>query len=209
MFDLARRSGTLTPTHPTSSPGDGSPPLDVGPELAWMQALGVEVRSLPEVGAAPPAGPSGPDLNRPVLYLLDEDVPAPRCTELEDWVRRPLDPAELRARAERLLAMARRREQVRTRSASAQLRLHDDDIVRMGDLAVVLSRQEAMLLRALLDSLGLVVTRDALVDAAWGDRPPHDPRALDNRIRALRLRLDGLPLDIHTIRGRGFMAEAL
>ena len=96
---------------------------------------------------------------------------------------------------------------MRARSASANLELGDDDVLHVRDELVLLSPQEAVLLRTLLAALGLVVGRDELVAAAWGDELPHDPRALDNRIRALRLRLDGVGLAIHTIRGRGFMVE--
>ncbi len=85
--------------------------------------------------------------------------------------------------------------------------MDDHDVLRVGDQIVILSPQEARLIGALIDALGHLVVREQLMSAIWPDAAPDDPRALDNRLKALRARLEGLPLRIHTVRGRGLLLE--
>lgn len=162
-----------------------------------MVGLGIDPRRWPSRGGPAPAGPA---LDHPVLYLVDPGCPPPACGELEDWIRYPLDRDELVARSNRLV------ERGRERGANL-VHLDDDDVLRVGDRLAILSRQEARLVRALLGACGHVVVRDELVLAVWPDGAPTDPRALDNRLRSVRERLAGLPLRIHTVRGRGLLLE--
>lgn len=170
-----------------------------GRRLASLHSRGVDLRPWP-----PPSddsrseGPAGPE--HPVLHLVAPDAKPPRCTPFEDWVREPCDDAELAARVDRLA--------LRVLAHQAETAVVDDDgVLRLGDHLVVLSRQEARLARVLLAHRGEVVGRDDLHRAVWGDDQPDDPRALDNRVKALRVRLEGLPLEIHTVRGRGMLLD--
>ena len=45
--------------------------------------------------------------------------------------------------------------------------------------------------------------------AVWPQEPPDDPRALDNRVKAVRKRIEGTGLRIHTVRGRGLLLERM
>lgn len=176
--------------------------------LSWVASRGVEVRPwpppAPDHAAAlvdgAPAFRGSSEPSHPVLYLVEPGMEPPICHDLEDWVRIPLDLSELTARADRLVAWSRDLGAVYTR-------IDEDDLLRIGDAMVVLSPLEARLMRTLIDSMGMLVLREDLVAAVWPDGPPCDPRALDNRIKAVRARIKGLPLCIHTVHGRGLVLE--
>jgi hypothetical protein len=166
--------------------------------MSWISTRGVETRNWPACGTLPYVGP--PD--HPILYLVEPGVEPPLCTELEDWARLPIQVDEVIARADRLIA--------RSRSAGTMFtRVDDDDVLRVGDDIVVLSLLEARLMRTLIDNLGSLVGRQALVEAIWLQGPPDDPRALDNRVKAVRKRIEGTGLRIHTVRGRGLLLERM
>jgi hypothetical protein len=135
----------------------------------------------------------------PCITLLEEhELPPDEWSPLEDWVRLPVDSVELVARAETLSR--------RARAARASFGL-EDGVLEFGEERVILSVLESRLVGALVGSLGRVVDRPTLVEAAWPEGPPGDSRALDCRIKLLRRRLASHPLDIHTIRGRGYLAQ--
>lgn len=166
--------------------------------LSWIATRGVELRPWNHTTITVPPDP----VDHPVLYLVEPGVEPPRCHECEDWIRLPLDVAELTARADRLIAWSRD-------AGALYTRVDDDDVLRVGDDMVVLSELEARLVRTLIDSMGMLVLRADLVEAVWPDGPPSDPRALDNRVKSVRARLAGLPLRIHTIHGRGLILERM
>lgn len=168
--------------------------------LASIHFRGIDLRPWPSADGHPERSDDPPGPDRPVLHLVGPGATPPWCSELEDWVRLPCDDAELAARVDRLALRV-----VAHQAAGAVV--DDDGVLRLGDHLVVLSVQEARLARVLLARRGEVVPRDALHDAIWGDDPPDDPRALDNRVKALRVRLQGLPIEIHTVRGRGMLLD--
>lgn len=167
----------------------------VGPELAWLVERGLAIR-LPD---DPPAG-EGRD-GRPVLHVLARSAAPPPCSALEDWIRIPIDRDDLVVRADRLLARARAR-----RAPSVAV---VDGVLRSAGAVEVLSPQEERLIGALLAKPDQLVSREELVAAIWPDGAPSDPRALDNRVKTLRRRLDRFPLRLHTVRGRGLLIELL
>jgi len=174
--------------------------------LSWISTRGIEIRSWPpptpdhvvDFTSVPPADPA--DRVQPVLYLVEPGMEPPICRDLEDWVRIPIDVGELTARGDRLIAWSRDLGAVFTR-------IDDDDLLWVGDEMVVLSPLEARLMRVLIGSMGMLVLREDLMDAVWPDGPPSDPRALDNRVKAVRARISGLPLCVHTVHGRGLVLE--
>jgi DNA-binding response OmpR family regulator len=111
-----------------------------------------------------------------------------------------VDREELVVRAERLLARA-------NPPAAPAIEVDADGVVRCGDRIAILGPQEAVLLRILVATGGALVARSRLVEQLWPGGAPHDPRALDNRVKVLRQHLRSLPVRIHTVRGRGFLLE--
>ena len=177
----------LTITRPTTDP--------FADALAWISSRGVEVVHCTAARFTPISS------DRPVLYLIDADAPPPATWgELEDWVRLPADPGELYHRADRLISRA-------AGTTTSGVRIDQDDVLRSGGQLVPLTPVEARLVELLLDNVGELVARDTLESWLWPDGLPPDGRALDNRVKRLRHRLDGLPVHIHTVRGRGFLLE--
>lgn len=167
-------------------------------ELEWA----LRVLSLRGVAVVRWSGGRRPTVDpaQPALYLLAPGVEAPSCGELHDWVRTPVGAQEVRDRGARLLA--------RLRPDPVVLPTVDEDgVLRAGDVVIVLGAQEAAIVRVLLASPGRVVSRADVAAAVWPDGAPTDPRALDDRVKVVRRHLAGLPLRIHTLRGRGLLLE--
>lgn len=86
--------------------------------------------------------------------------------------------------------------------------IDDFGVLRHAGSWVALSDRRETIMRALLAARGRAVTRHELASATWpdGGRSAH---ALDVHIHRLRPALAGLGLTIRTLRGRGFVLEAL
>jgi len=82
----------------------------------------------------------------------------------------------------------------------------DDGLLRRRDEWVALSPIEARLARAFLDHRGQLLGRKALGNAGWPDGVPN-ARSVDSRIKTLRRRVGPFGLRIHTVRGRGYLAD--
>ena len=177
----------LTITRPTTDP--------FADALTWISSRGVEVVHCTADSFTPISS------DQPVLYLLGPDMAPPASWgELEDWVRLPADPGELYHRADRLISRAERQ-------TNSGVRIDQDDVLRTGSQLVPLTPVEARLVELLLENVGQLVPRDTLETWLWPDGLPPDGRALDNRVKRLRHRLGGVPMHIHTVRGRGFLLE--
>lgn len=140
------------------------------------------------------------DTSQPILYLVEAGTTPPHTWGvLEDWVRLPADAGEIYDRVERLL--------LRLDGARCATEVDDDGVLRAGDALVPLSPMEGNLMGALLETPNAMVSRHDLEARLWPNGCPSDPRAIDNRIKVLRRSITGLPMRIHTVRGRGFMLE--
>lgn len=141
------------------------------------------------------------DESRPRLLLLDPDVDPPTSWDvLEDWVRMPADPAEIEARIGTLMR--------RVPSSRPAPLLDADGVLRVGSRWVALPPVEARIVAALLARPDAVVSRERLLDAGWPDGQPAgstNGQILDGRIKLLRRRLVEVELEIHTVRGVGFV----
>jgi hypothetical protein len=132
------------------------------------------------------------------LLLVEQDVEPPTGIGVdEDWVRLPADERELWTRAERLGRLSA--------ALDRELPVLHARVLTHGTGTVVLSKSEAVAIRLLLDSIGVVVTRQTLDDALWPDGAPSSGRALDALIERLRRRLVGLHLCIRSVRNKGFL----
>lgn len=181
----------LTQARPTSDP--------ITRALAWIATRGIDVVPWRTDHFAPDHDAA----DHPVLYLVpDGALPPPSWGPLEDWVRLPTDSGELYDRAERLLNRA-------AEAGSSLTEVDDDDVLRVGPHLVPLSPLESILIRSLMEQVGCIVARDEIEARLWPEGLPADDRALDNRVKRLRQRIAGLPLRIHTVRGRGFLLERL
>jgi hypothetical protein len=136
------------------------------------------------------------------LLVVEGGAPAPVCDDVrEDWVRAPVSEADLRARVAMLRAKAETQ------------RLPQVDpygILRFGDRSVSVSPTETDLLECLIRGFGSLVPRKMLLDCL-PDRPDGGTsrNALDLHIMRLRRRIRPVRLAIRTVRGRGYLLEAM
>lgn len=121
-------------------------------------------------------------------------------TEIDDFVLRPVDPEEVRAR----LRMARRRRPD-TPARGAPFIDPAAREVRWGDQVVALTARELALIQCLRLHEGAVLSREDLILGAWGHGYRGSARTVDTHISRLRIKLTGL-LRVDTIRTRGYRA---
>ena len=137
-------------------------------------------------------------LAQPRLLLITPDVDPPTCPDvLEDWVRTPVDPRDLEARVSALELRAAR---------ALPPRLDANSCLHAGSRWVALTPIESRLVKLLLERFGLVVSRGALVGAAWPKRKPTNNQ-LDLHMMRLRRRLEPLGLALRTVRARGYSLD--
>jgi two-component system alkaline phosphatase synthesis response regulator PhoP len=146
----------------------------------------------------------------PIILLTARAEEAEKVLGLElgadDYVTKPFSPRELRARIKAAL-----------RRAAPP----DEDIFRFGDVEIDFARCEARragkpvdlsalefkLLTAFVRSRGRVLTRDQLMDAAWGPDVSLNDRVVDNHIVGLRRKLEPSPAEPRhfiNVRGMGY-----
>jgi DNA-binding response OmpR family regulator len=134
---------------------------------------------------------------QPRLLLVRADVDPPvNEDDLEDWVRTPADPIEVHARVAVL----------KTRAARIGPTLDDSGRLNAGSRWVDLSPIEYRLVGVLLENFGTLVTRDALIHAAWSDARPSENQ-LGVHILRLRRRLDPAGLRLRTVRRHGYLLD--
>ncbi|MGH3549119.1 MAG: winged helix-turn-helix domain-containing protein [Pseudonocardiaceae bacterium] len=95
------------------------------------------------------------------------------------------------------------------RIGDVELQLDGHRLVVRGS-PVHLAHKEFVILRQLMDNAGRVVTRDALLDNAWGPDRGDVRNYLEVHIRRLRMKIDGdagRPSRIRTVRGIGYVFD--
>ena len=153
----------------------------------------------------------------PVLVLSARGTARDRVEGLEegadDYVPKPFSPAELVLRVRRLLRAPTRaaapppRPALRADGLTVDLDRHQ---VTVDGQPVALTRVELLLLVALLEAEGRVLTRDQLLDAVHGrDEAFVLDRTVDVHVRRLRRKLGDdpqAPRFVATVRGVGYRA---
>ena len=143
---------------------------------------------------------------RSILMLTAMDDPQSTVEGLsdgaDDYIGKPFDLEVLAARAH---ALVRRNE----RRTPAELTCGDlrlDPARRAawrGQAPLELTAREFMILEALMRAPGAVVSREEILEQAWGEREDPMSNTIDVLISRLRQKL-GTPSRIETIRGAGY-----
>ena len=149
-------------------------------------------------------------LRTPIIMLTARAQDAEKVLGLElgadDYMTKPFNPMELRARVKAVLR--------RTKGESIpSYRFGDVDVdfrrceARRGGVSVDLSTIEFKLLTAFIEQRGAVLTRDHLLTAVWGHEVHVTDRAVDNHVVGLSRKIEPDPADprfIVSVRGMGY-----
>jgi DNA-binding response OmpR family regulator len=151
----------------------------------------------------------------PIIMLTARDDEFDKVLGLElgadDYITKPFSIREFRSRVRALLR----------RAAAPRQELRDGEVIQAGDLVIDPAKRSVLvrgtsveptyvefeLLRTLASAPGRVFSRQALLEAIWGDSAYREPRTIDVHIRHLREKLEREPRQpeyIFTVRGAGY-----
>jgi len=150
----------------------------------------------------------------PIIMLTARDDELDKVVGLElgadDYITKPFSIREFRSRVRALLRRAAIGSQADGRDLISADGLEIDLAKRtvvVRDSAVSLTYVEFELLRTMAGRPGRVFSRQALLEALWGDYAYREPRTIDVHVRHLREKLELDPREpelILTVRGVGY-----
>jgi two-component system alkaline phosphatase synthesis response regulator PhoP len=155
-------------------------------------------------------------LRMPILMLTAKAQEAEKVMGLElgadDYVTKPFGTRELRARIKALLRRGGGSESDPEcfRFADVEVDFKRGELRRAG-LAVDLTPIEFRLMTAFVRSKGRVLSREHLLNEAWGPNTCGSARIVDNHIANLRRKIEGETVDpryLRNVRGLGYRFEA-
>ncbi len=145
----------------------------------------------------------------PVVALSDHSEEIDRIVALElgadDYVAKPFSARELALRVRAILSRRSVAPPGPSRLSAGLLRLDGDSrIVTVNGRAADLSALDFRLLTVLMSAGGRVVSREQLIESAWGAESEISPRTVDTQLRRLREKLGAASEQIQTVRGFGY-----
>ena len=152
--------------------------------------------------------------NVPVIMITTLGEETDRVVGLElgadDYVTKPFSVRELMARIKAVLRRAHNEsaEPATIISGTGNLRMDvEGRTVTVAEAAIELTRLEFDLLHRLLINRGRVLTRERLLEQAWGYDYVGDTRAVDSAVKRLRAKLRAASSEadcIESVRGLGY-----
>jgi DNA-binding response OmpR family regulator len=145
----------------------------------------------------------------PIIMLTAKSDDIDRIVGLElgadDYVTKPFNPRELVARVGAVLRRYRKSvDPLRVLSVGSLTVDPASREAHLGQQQLELRPKEFDLLSALAAHVGIVMSRDQLLDLVWGYEFPGGTRTVDAHISHLRAKLKGSDLAIETHRGIGY-----
>ncbi len=146
----------------------------------------------------------------PIILLTARASEAEKVMGLEwgadDYVTKPFSPPELRARVKAVLRRTTTEEPALYRFGDAEVDFDRCELRRAGQ-AVEVTALEFKLLAAFIRNRGRVLSRQRLLDAAWGPGTFITDRVVDNHIVMLRKKIEPephAPRFLVNVRGLGY-----
>src|SRR5881227_3344395 len=145
----------------------------------------------------------------PILMLTARDEEPDRVVGLEvgadDYLTKPFSPRELAARIKAILRRTEPQERHERFALGDVMLDRESHDVTVDGKPVELTAKEFDLLAFFMANVGVVVSRDLLLDRVWGQEYPGGTRTVDVHVAQLRRKL-GRPDLIRTLRGSGYKA---
>jgi two-component system catabolic regulation response regulator CreB len=148
--------------------------------------------------------------NVPVIFLTARSEEVDRIVGLElgadDYVAKPFSPREVSSRVRAILRRARGSEPAPGTPAPLFEVDREGSRIAYAGTWLTLTRYEFLLLAALLERPGRVLSRAHLMERVWSDAEESLDRTVDAHVKTLRAKLrtvrDGDPIETH--RGLGY-----
>ena len=129
----------------------------------------------------------------------------------DDYMTKPFNILEVKARIKAVMRRSRREELVKPKGETLSagglvLDLENRRTFKNGE-EIPLTSKEFEIIRILMENPGKVYKRDDLLRAVWGDDFPGDERTVDVHVRRLREKIEsdaGNPTYVHTRWGIGY-----
>ncbi len=142
----------------------------------------------------------------PIMFITAREDEIDRILGFElgadDYVTKPFSPREVLVRARAIVRRTRRSGASTVDFGSVSVDLERQEVT-VQDEPVALATQELALITYLVENVGRALSRQQILDGAWGEGWVGDIRTVDVHIRQLRKKLgDDLPLA--TVRGVGY-----
>ena len=130
----------------------------------------------------------------PVMMVTAKDSELDKVKGLDlgadDYLAKPFGVLELVSRARALLRRARRLEAEDKIHRCGSIEMEDEKrLVRVDGTAVELTYKEYELLKILMENIGIVLSREKLLDRIWGYQFDGGTRTVDVHIKTLRQKL--------------------
>jgi DNA-binding response OmpR family regulator len=156
----------------------------------------------------------------PIIMITARGEEVDRIVGLElgadDYVCKPFSVRELMARIKAVLRRDRPdgkdQPQPSTLSGPGGLKMDlEARLVTIGDVPLALTRLEFNVLQTLIQNKGRVLTRERMLELAWGYDFAGDTRAVDSTVKRLRAKLHAVASEadsIEAVRGVGYRVVA-
>ncbi len=156
----------------------------------------------------------------PILFLSAKNAPADRVLGLkkggDDYLTKPFNLEELLLRVSKLL---KKSEAISTKQSiedvyefgGNRVDFHAYTAVTHKNASVALTKKECLLLKLLVENKGEVVTREHILQTAWGYDVYPNTRTIDNFILNFRKYFEkdnSNPQHFHSVRGVGYRFDA-
>ncbi len=195
--------------HDTTLAGDGEQGLQLGKEGTWDLIL-LDVM-LPKMdGFDVCSALRRANVATPIIMLTARAQEIEKELGLDsgadDYVTKPFSVRELRARIRAQLRRSHRERQRVCRFGDCEVDFDRAELRRAGQ-PVDITPQELRLLDVFLHQRGRVLSRDQLIDAAWGRGVAITDRAVDTHVFNLRRKIEPVPSEprfLIGVRGLGY-----
>ncbi len=148
----------------------------------------------------------------PILMLTARDQDIDKIVGLElgadDYLTKPFNPRELVARVKAILRRVNPTPRTQRLSVGDLVIDLDRREVTAAEKPLNLRMKEFDLLAVLAQNPGIVLTRERLLEIAWGYDFPGETRTVDVHVAHLRKKLAGAKTQIETVSGVGYKLVA-